>query len=383
MSLRVTVSPELLKWAAERSGADREELLERFPKLPEWETGERLPTVNQLEAYARVTRTPIGFLFLEHPPDEAVPIPDFRTVGDVEVVRPSPDLLDTIHQCQQRQAWYRSWAQINNFDPVPWVGSATTNTPTADVSAEIEDTLNYEVDQRGPSWSEALRILRENAETAGFLVMINGVVGNNTRRKLDPSEFRGFALVDDLAPTVFVNGADSKAAQIFTLLHELAHLWLGQSSLDGLTLDRQTVGEVERWCNQVAAEVAAPLQVVMNSFNPDLDLTEELDRLARLFKISTLVVLRRIYEAGLLDWDEFIAEYAAERDRVMALVEEQGGTAGGNFYNTQPLRVSTAFARALIADTLEGRTTYSEAFRMLGVRKASTFDELGERLGVG
>lgn len=382
MPLRFAVSPEILTWAAERSGTDREELLDRFPKLPEWETGDGSPTVNQLTAYARLTRTPLGFLFLEQPPDETVPVPDFRTVGGVEVRRPSPDLLDTIHQCQQRQAWYRSWAINNGVPLVPQVGSATTDASIDQVSADVTETLGYQVAERGSTWSEALRILRENAEAAGFLVMINGVVGNNTRRKLDPSEFRGFALVDEIAPTVFVNGADSKAAQIFTLLHELAHLWLGQSSLDGLTLDRQTVGEVEHWCNRVAAEVAAPLEIVVDGFNPNLDLTAELDRLARLFKVSTLVVLRRIYEAGLFDWNEFRIEYAVERDRVLALIQEQGGTGGGDFYNTQPLRVSAAFARALIADTLEGGTTYSEAFRMLGVRKSSTFDELGARLGV-
>lgn len=381
MVVRVEVNPELYFWASERSRLGRDELTARFPKLEEWETGEARPTLRQLESFATATHTPVGYLFLPDPPEEQVPIPDFRTIGDESLERPSPDLLDTVHQCQKRQEWFRDYAVTNRLDAVPFVGSCTLDTQPTEAAAQMREILDFGVDQRGPTWSETARILSEHAEAAGVLVMVNGVVGSNTRRRLDPNEFRGFALVDPLAPTVFVNGADTRAAQVFTLAHEIAHIWLGQTGLDNASLGTRAASDVERWCNSVAAEFLVPIDEIRDQFRAQGPLVDELNRLARRFKVSTLVILRRVQEAGYLTWEEFRAAYQEELARVLDLAGEQAG-GGGNFYNTQPVRVSKTFARALISDTLTGRTTYSDAFRMLGLRKTSTLNQLAEHLGV-
>ena len=108
---RVEVRPELLRWARERAGFDQDALARRFPKADAWERGEMRPTLKQLEGFAKATHTPVGYLFLQEPPVERIPIPDFRTMSQAGVARPSPDLLDTIYLCQRRQAWYRDWAR--------------------------------------------------------------------------------------------------------------------------------------------------------------------------------------------------------------------------------------------------------------------------------
>ena len=380
MAVRVDVAAPLYAWAAERSGLDSDELVHKFPKLRQWESGDGSPTLKQLEQFARATRTPVGYFFLAAPPDEEVPIPDLRTVGDRGVRRPSPDLLDTIYQCQQRQDWYRNYARSIGLGQVPHVGSLSTVTPVAEAAAALTAAMSFSMEQRGSNWSEAFGYLRDQAEESGVLVMVSGVVGSNTRRRLDPAEFRGFAQTDPLAPLVFVTGADTKAAQIFTLAHELAHIWLGESALSDADLGVHATHEIERWCNGVAAEVLVPLEALRSDFDDRADLTGELDRLARRFKSSTLVVLRRVHEAGFLPWDDYRRAYQTEFGRVMELVGAGGG--GGDFYNTQLARVSKRFARSVIVSALEGQTLYTDAFQMLGLRKLATFHGMGERLGV-
>lgn len=381
MVLRVKVRPSVLAWAKARSGVDEERLATRFPKLAEWESGERAPTLRQLEDFARATYTPVGQLLLDEPPNEELPIPDYRTIGDAVVSRPSADLLDTIFHCIQRQDWYRSFAQVNQEPSISLVGSLNATMPVIDAAVEMRRALGFDVDERGGTFADALRLLAERAEDEGVLVMVNGVVESNTHRKLDPREFRGFALADRHAPLVFVNGADTKAAQIFTLVHELAHVFVGETALSDADLVQQATIHVERWCNEAAAEFLVPRAALTGTYDGTADLTDELDRLAKVFKVSSLVVLRRVHDLGHLSWDAYRAAYRAELARVLDILGERAGS-GGNFYNTQPVRVSKRFARALVTSTLEGETLYPEAFELLGFKKVSTFHELANRLGV-
>jgi len=217
----------------------------------------------------------------------------------------------------------------------------------------------------------------------GILVMCSSVVQNNNFRRLDPDEFLGFAMADDLAPLVFINGADTKASQMFTLAHELAHIWLGQSALSDSKLVKVPDERVERWCNKVAAELLVPFEMIEGEYNADTEITEEANRLARLFKVSTLVILRRILDMDGLGQQEFRKVYDAELIEVKRLREIPRLPSGGNFYLTQAARVSKRFAAALVTSTLEGHTRYNDAFRMLGFSKLSTFKELGRSLGVG
>ena len=386
MSVRVEVRPELLEWARARSGIDEEVWDRRFPRYETWLGGQASPTIKQLEEFARKTYTPVGFFFLDEPPTEEVPIPDFRTVRDQPLAsvggEVSADLLDTVYVCQARQEWYRDNQLLNGEAPLDFVGNSTLRTPTSDVVDQMRVVLDWTVEtrQRLNSLDAALTRLRENAETAGVLVMISGIVGSNTHRKLDPDEFRGFALADPYAAVVFVNGADSKAAQVFTLAHELAHIWLGETALSDVNPESTRTYAPERWCNQAAAELLVPMDEFRLVFDPASGLRSQLQPLAERFRVSTQVVLGRMREADALSWDQFMAELGAEKERVAELVAERGG--GGNYYNTKAVQVGKRFARELIASTLEGRTPYTEAFRLLDVKKTTTFEGLGQQLEV-
>jgi len=376
--LRAEVKPALLRWARDRAGLPLEVLTGRFAKLPEWESGTAKPTLKQVEALARATLTPVGYFFLREPPVEKLPLPDFRTVGDQPPTRPSPNLLETVYMCQERQSWYREFAITAGVAPCAFVGSVTLHTNTVAVAEVMREKLGFDLAARSayPTWTDALRDFIAQTEAAGVMVMCSGVVLNNNNRSLDPDEFRGFALSDPLAPLVFINGADTKAAQMFTLAHELAHLWIGQSGVSDATVRDLPSRETERWCNQVAAELLVPLAVLRAEHQKQAPRDIEIARLAKRFKVSSLVIIRRLRDAGFLSRPAFDEAFESEMRRLLA--REKGS--GGNFYLTQAARTSKRFTRALLASTLEGQTLFRDAMRMLGISKVETLHKLGQSL---
>jgi Zn-dependent peptidase ImmA (M78 family) len=376
----VEVRPAQLRWARERGALNLAALAKRFPRLEAWEEGQARPSLAQLERFAKATHTPIGYFFLPEPPEEKLPIPDFRRMSREVQHRPSPDLLDTVYLCQQRQDWYRDYAHSTGQAPRPFIGSARLENSVPEVAAAMRARLGFDLEERRalPTWTDALRRFIGQADSIGVLVMVSGVVGSNNRRALDPREFRGFAIADEVAPLVFVNGADTKAAQMFTLAHELAHLWLGQSALTDASLLEEPDRDVEIWCDKVAAELLVPLDRFAEDYDSVAAIADELPRLARLYKVSSLVVLRRMRDAGGIGRAVFFAAYEEELSRLGALAK----ASGGDFYLSLGARVGKSFARAVAASALEGRSSFTEAFRMLGLRKMSTFDELCRSLGL-
>ena len=377
---RVPVKPSLLRWARIRARFDVDDLLKRFPKLEEWELGEKKPTLKQLESFAKATRVSVGYLFLREPPVEQVPIPDLRTVGNQWVGNPSPDLLDTIYLCQHRQEWYRRHALSEGEGLRSFVGSVGTGDSVKKTAAAMRETLGFDSGTvaacRG--WADALRAFVGLAESAGVLVMTSGIVGGNAHRRLDPKEFRGFSLADALAPLVFINGQDGKAAQMFTLAHELARIWLGQSAISNAGPEPEPSHDVEAWCNRVAAEFLVPADELRGAL-PAGDVLDHESRqaVARRFKVSTLVVLRSLLEAGFISKRDF---GRACREEVARQPTGDSGKDGGDFCIAQPVRTSRRFARALIVSTLEGRTLYRDAFNLLGISSERMFHRLAKTL---
>ena len=378
---RVPVRPEMLRWARERAGCELGELAGRIPQLPAWERGEKQPTFKQLEAFAKATHTPFGYLFLREPPEEPLPIPDLRTVKD-RPPRPSPDLLDTIYAMQRRQDWLREERIEDEADPLEFVGNARLNDEPTAVGQEMRRTVGLDDGWAGEvsTWQEAVSELRRRIEGLGVIAVINGIVGNNTHRKLRVEEFRGFALTDRYAPLIFVNGADAKSAQMFTLAHELAHVWLGTegegiSGFEGLFPGDS---RIEKFCDQVAAEFLVPARELRDQWRQVRGTPDPFERLARYFKVSPIVAGRRAMDLRLVSRDTFFDFYNSytRRERQRA----KGG-GGGDFYNNQNTRVGAAFAASVIRAAMGGRLTFKEAYDLTGLR-GGAFQEYARRLGM-
>ncbi|MBE9176725.1 ImmA/IrrE family metallo-endopeptidase [Synechocystis salina LEGE 06155] len=383
--MRVQVAPVMLEWACRRGGLDEQTLLRDFPKLPQWKVQEVQPTLKQLEKFAQKNHVPLGMLFLPSPPVETVPIPDFRTIQSAELLEPSRDLLKTIYHCQRQQDWYAQYLRDSGFEENSFVGSLTVESDVIDAAECIRIALGFDGGSRQglKTWEETLRFLVDQVGSLNILVMVNGIVAGNTHRALDPDEFRGFALVDPVAPLIFINGADTKAAQIFTLAHELAHVWLGRGGISNLqVIDiNGHQQQIESWCNQVAAELLVPLDHLGTEFNINAHFSDELNRLAKVYKVSSLVILRRLYDLGIYGYPELKKRYQNELDQLREKMSANQKSGGGDFYRTLGVRENQYFIRAVVSSALEGKTLFRDAFRLLSLKNADTFFKLAKQLG--
>lgn len=383
MAETVFIKPELIRWAIDRSRLPVDDLARAFPKLDEWQRGKRMPTYRELERFAKKTMTPFGYLFLDSPPVEELPVPDFRTLGDVSIERLSPDLIETIQAMQRRQAWMREYVIEEAQGPLAFVGSAKSVRNVISLAARIRTALGLNMDwaERHKTWEDALRTLRDSAERIGILVATSSFVGLNTHRHLDPDEFRGFVLCDNYAPLIFVNGADFKSAQMFTLAHELAHLWIGRDGLFNLIKMMPYDDETERFCNQVAADFLVPGHKLAERWTDVKNTGKPFHTIARLFKVSPVAAARRALDLGLISKEKFFAFYEQEQEEWQRRKAEEKAKKkrGRDFYDVQDVRLGKRFAYAVVCAAREGRLLYREAYQLTNL-KANTFDRYANRL---
>ena len=379
---RIAVNPAVLRWARERAGLGFADLQGRFPKLADWEAEATRPTVRQLENFARATRVPFGFLFLPEPPEMGLPFADFRTVASRRPQGISPELMDTVHLMRRRQAWLREERMDAEAEPVSFVGAAGLSDDPEATGREMRRAVGLDEGwaRRVPTWTAAVGELRDAVEALGVMAVVNGIVGNSTRRKLDVSEFRGFALTDPHAPLIFVNGADAKSAQMFTFAHELAHLWLGDAGegLSGFQGLQPEGGEVERFCDRAAAEFLVPAAEIRTAWRDVAEADAPFEKLARRFKVSPVVVGRRAMDLGMVERSAFFGFYDdyTQRERRQGLT----ATGGGDFYNNQNTRVGRLFASHVIRAAKEGRIGFKEAYDLTGLN-GGTFQRYARKLG--
>ena len=381
MVVRVAIKPGLLEWAMKRSGRPMTEIEHKFPKVRQWLAESCQPSFRQLEEFAAFTYTPFGYFFLQAPPQETLPIPLYRTLDSrQEPNEASVNLLDTIQTMQARQSWLRDYLIEREADPLHFVQSANLHDNIAEVAQHIRNTLKIPADwaSRHPNWTEALNFLRETIEDAGILVVVNGIVGNNTHRKLDPQEFRGFVLVDEYCPLLFVNGADGKAAQMFTLAHELAHVFFGYSAAFDLRGSLPSADLIEIKCDQVAAEFLVPAHEFKVAWDHAEKSAGIFQHMARKFKVSEIVIARRALDLAFLDKPAFFNFY--ERYQAEERKNKAAQSGGGNFFANQKFRIGKRFAESVILATKEGSLLYSEAYQLTGLR-GKTFDEFANSIG--
>jgi len=340
-------------------------------KLSSWEKGQSKPTVEQARKLAKVYRVPLPYLYLSEPPPEQELLPDLRTVGDHRVPV-SLTLRDVVRYAKRKQAWLQDVRRLNELDPIEFVGSRSIFDGVDSVVRTLCATLGSSEKIRSMvrSWEEYFRELSRRAELAGVLVLRSSIVGSNTHRTIDVEDFRGFALVDSLAPVIFINTRDAPPAQLFTLVHELAHLVVGVSGVSNApvaTKNRVEVRDEESFCNAVAAEFLVPELEFRARWDRRKSLGDNAVILKRHFRVSRLVISRRALDLGFVTRQIF---WSVAKPILDAVATKRRNKSPG----APPLSIlvysrnGKIFTRAVVAAARSGRLPYRDAAMLLDVR---------------
>lgn len=383
-TVSVNIQPEIISWAL--SQTQEEKLGDKLLKhIKQWLNGTKTPTFNQIEEFSKKANIPLGYFFLQTPPAEQLELLEYRTVDSVGLANPSRNLIDTIHEMERVQDWMREYRQELGFDVLAVSGSMKE---VNDVDA-IVDKIRKDLELKKRWYEEckdareAFNHIRRRLEECGVVVMMNGVVGGNTHRALDVYEFRAFAMMDKWAPLIFINSSDSEGARLFSLLHEAAHIWIGEDDLFNDRYNRtEGVRAAETICNAVAGELIVPRSELLDkwsSYSNGMSVYTIITELAKCFHCSEIVIARKAMDCMKIGREIYqqVVQTTIDYYNQMRATKEQHG---GNYYNTMGARLDGPFVRALCESINMGRTSYTEAYRLTNT-SCKTFTDVAQRLG--
>jgi Zn-dependent peptidase ImmA (M78 family) len=374
------INPALLGWARGRAQLSEIVLADKLgiseKKLKAWEDGEKPMTFRQAQSFADKTHIPFGYLFLPKPPEESLPLPDLRTINGQRPLRPSAELLDIINIVLQRQSWYRDYLLEQGEAGSDVVGRCNLQTPVAQAVQDMRQILGVATHPDRGSWDDYFRSLIQKIERIGILVMRQGFV-HHWSRALSVTEFRGFAVADKVAPLIFINQADAPSARLFTLIHELAHIWVGQSGISNS--DPETERKEEVFCNAVAAEFLVPEAEFLALWQEDCESWQQnIAPLEAHFHVSPWVLTRRaltLNKVSLLQYQQYIADLQAQYKT------RESSKSGPTYYRTKHSQISDRFSKAVVAEALSGRLLLRDAGRLLDM-KPNNIINYAKELGI-
>ena len=372
---KALINPTNVTWARERAGMSVSELAKKLhvkdKQVSAWESGEDAPTMKQARDLASATLVSFGVLYAKTAPQEELPIPDLRTVDSHGIQKPSASLIAIIRTVIERQEWYKEYRLENLHYEKSFKTNFTADSSVEEIVKDMKARLNLPA-KRTCKWEDYERIVRNHIESLGVLVMKERDLGGSSK-PLYVDEFRGFAIYDEVSPVIFVNSSDAKTAQLFTLMHELAHIWIGQSGLSDVSPKNQRKEEVK--CNAVAAEFLVPADEFLPMWNQEY-WQMEVSSIAGHFHVSRWVIVRRALTLGLITEYEY-------RQEIKKYVDDYKNNPNStpSHYRVKISRLSKSFASAVVSEALSGRMLLRDAGHLLGT-KPLNIKNLAKDLGI-
>lgn len=367
----MNINPETLSYYVENASVSLEALRDSIKNIDLFLSGERQPTFNQLSNIAKKINVPTGLLLLDKAIEMKSGRLEFRTLNSRHVDAISEELRDTIIEMESKQAFLREEIDFT----LDFIGSCSIEDGVASVASRIRKKLQIQEDfQNGISKSNLLNFLKNRINNIGVFVFFNGKVGDNGHRSLSLSEFRGFVLVDEKAPIIFINQKDETInGRVFTLIHELVHLFIGVDEiLTEVDAGDYTFDKTEAFVNKVTAEILVPKTVFENSVNQSLintQLDEQVRVLSERFKVSEFVIIRRLYDMKLINkktHNEKLEELQNKFDQFLKN-KSKSSSGGGDYYNNLKFRVDKRFFSYVQRALQQNRISYTDAFKIIGV----------------
>ena len=369
------INSEILRWARERADLTVEEAARAVglsgahavERLEEMERGERDPTRRQLGQFALKYRRPLLTFYMPAPPAPGKRTHDFRTVPERQAGGEA--VLDALlRDIKARQALVLGAKEdADEADALAFVGAAQANQSAADLARQMEEVLSFNrADYRAARTVEdAFKLLRDACERAGVYVILMGNLGS-FHTGLGPEIFRGFAMADPVAPFIVINENDTRSAWAFTLLHELAHILLGESGISGYGSDEA----IERLCDAAAAQFLL-LPAVLETLRPVAGSAERIAAAVGGFasarKVSRTMVAYNLWRAGIIDWpayEELAGRFTRERVE-RAQLQRKGPV---DYYIVRRHRIGKGLIRLVDRMVAEGALSSVAAGRVLGVK---------------
>lgn len=388
MAELANINPIVLKWARETAKMNEEEASSKVSVKPEklsaWEAGVSQPTIHQALKLAKAYQRPFAILFLPEPPTDFHPLQDFRKYGSIEL---STSATFIIREIQRKQVWVSDEIMDSGEPPLNFVGRFSIKDSPKSVAADILATLR--INPSKYDGNDPIRVWIDCAESEGIFVSRTSFI--HSRMKLDKNEFQGFAIADRFAPFVFINSADWRAPQLFTLVHELAHIWIARTGISNVIdpeiKDTSQFHPVELFCNEVAANALIPEKFISELPSGVFRSSNEIFKVAKQLGVSSFAFLVRALKLKLVSLPEyqvlknesekeFLLFAKREAERKINQKKEKGGPSP---YLLRLNRNSRLFTQIVLDGYKGGRIEPNLASNLLNV-KSNKFHKLEERM---
>lgn len=382
------IQNNILLWAIEQAQVATDTLPKKVgvkaDKFSSWLNGEELPTFKQAQKLAKVLHIPFGYLFLSEPPVEQLPVPDLRTIRNNPTYHPSIYFKELLYDLDRKQRWFREYIIDNGAEEIDFIGSKYVSDGIENIVNDIRQKLDWEVGQytqHRTKDSYMTEIVRK-AELRGILIMRSSYAGTGTQHTVSVTELRGLAIADNYAPLIFVNSSDAHSAQIFTLAHELAHLWIGQSAISDINFLTNHDEEIELFCNKVAAELLLPQHIFVREWMRSENVDTNCNIIAKKYHVSYFVALKRAYDLNFIDYMTYKTYYENAMSEWEENKARKNDNKGGDYYRTKGAKESKLFSQAVVSATLEGKLLYRDAFKLLNIKKTKVFEQYAKEIGI-
>ena len=390
MADKAFITPNVLKWARESARMTEETAAAKVSvtveKFKEWETGASQPTIRKAQALAKAYKRPFALFFLPEVPRDFQPLQDFRKSGSKALTTSS---IFIIREIQQKQAWISDVYSENQEEKLPFVGRFSINDNPQKVAQDILTTLKinpafYKTDNPIKEWIDS-------SETNGIFISRTSFI--HSRLKLDSGELQGFAIADPHAPFIFVNSEDWNAPQLFTLVHELAHIWIAETGISNEVepdlKNKDKFHPVELFCNEVAANALMPKEIVLAFHTNSFQTSKDVFKIAKQLGVSSFALLVRALNLNIIstttyqklkkqaDIDFF--DYLKKEAEKKARQKEKDKPGGPNYFLLQLNRNSRLFTQTVLDAFRGGFIEPTLASNLLNVQ-VNKFQKLESQL---